>query len=189
MIASADTAGKPSLGWRGRRAAERLSERVSSALPGSDDRCSTGDLGEKIVARTATRRRAWPRTRQHRSRTKRPVRRSRTGTRPRTGQRRRRTRRAAGEEGPQARRESWPPRWPRKPKRLASAAKSWQQRPRKRGRSRKRRARGASELAETARDARRASWLKRRARRRPAGRCRARASRRKVKARARKRPW
>ena len=38
MIASADTAGKPSLGWRGRRAAERLSERVSSALPGSDRR-------------------------------------------------------------------------------------------------------------------------------------------------------
>jgi uncharacterized membrane protein YphA (DoxX/SURF4 family) len=37
LIASADTAGKPSLGWRGRRAAERLSERVSSALPGSDD--------------------------------------------------------------------------------------------------------------------------------------------------------
>ena len=27
MIASADTAGKPSLGWRGRRAAERISER------------------------------------------------------------------------------------------------------------------------------------------------------------------
>jgi uncharacterized membrane protein YphA (DoxX/SURF4 family) len=45
IIASADTAGKPSLGWRGRRAAERLSERVSSALPGSDD----GELGEKIV--------------------------------------------------------------------------------------------------------------------------------------------
>ena len=44
MIASADTAGKPSLGWRGRRAAERLSERVSSALPGSDD-----ELGERIV--------------------------------------------------------------------------------------------------------------------------------------------
>ena len=36
MIASADTAGKPSLGWRGRRAAERLSERVSAALPGSE---------------------------------------------------------------------------------------------------------------------------------------------------------
>jgi uncharacterized membrane protein YphA (DoxX/SURF4 family) len=44
MIASADTAGKPSLGWRGRRAAERLSERVSSALPGSDD-----EFGDKIV--------------------------------------------------------------------------------------------------------------------------------------------
>ncbi|QLL05415.1 DoxX family membrane protein [Mycobacterium vicinigordonae] len=40
IIASADTAGKPSLGWRGRRAAERLSERVS----GSDS-----EFGEKIV--------------------------------------------------------------------------------------------------------------------------------------------
>jgi uncharacterized membrane protein YphA (DoxX/SURF4 family) len=51
MIASADTAGKPSLGWRGRRAAERLSERVSSALPGSDDAfdADLGELGEKIV--------------------------------------------------------------------------------------------------------------------------------------------
>jgi uncharacterized membrane protein YphA (DoxX/SURF4 family) len=51
MIASADTAGKPSLGWRGRRAAERLSERVSSALPGSQDTLETdfGELGEKIV--------------------------------------------------------------------------------------------------------------------------------------------
>ena len=51
MIASADTAGKPSLGWRGRRAAERLSERVSSALPGSDDGFDAdfGELGEKIV--------------------------------------------------------------------------------------------------------------------------------------------
>ena len=47
MIASADTAGKPSLGWRGRRAAERLSERVSSALPGSDD--TFDELGERIV--------------------------------------------------------------------------------------------------------------------------------------------
>jgi uncharacterized membrane protein YphA (DoxX/SURF4 family) len=51
MIASADTAGKPSLGWRGRRAAERLSERVSSALPGSQDTLDTdfGELGEKIA--------------------------------------------------------------------------------------------------------------------------------------------
>jgi uncharacterized membrane protein YphA (DoxX/SURF4 family) len=48
LIASADTAGKPSLGWRGRRAAERLSERVSSALPGSDDADFT-ELGNKIV--------------------------------------------------------------------------------------------------------------------------------------------
>jgi uncharacterized membrane protein YphA (DoxX/SURF4 family) len=51
MIASADTAGKPSLGWRGRRAAERLSDRVSSALPGSDDvfDADFGDLGERIA--------------------------------------------------------------------------------------------------------------------------------------------
>ena len=48
LIASADTAGKPSLGWRGRRAAERLSERVSSALPGSDD-SDFAELGEKIA--------------------------------------------------------------------------------------------------------------------------------------------
>jgi uncharacterized membrane protein YphA (DoxX/SURF4 family) len=51
MIASADTAGKPSLGWRGRRAAERLSDRVSSALPGSDDGfdADLGELGERIA--------------------------------------------------------------------------------------------------------------------------------------------
>ncbi|CDO89082.1 DoxX subfamily protein [Mycobacterium triplex] len=52
MIASADTAGKPSLGWRGRKAAERLSDRVSSALPGSDDTlfdADFGELGERIA--------------------------------------------------------------------------------------------------------------------------------------------
>jgi uncharacterized membrane protein YphA (DoxX/SURF4 family) len=49
MIASADTAGKPSLGWRGRRAAERLSERVSSALPGSDDTLLDSEIAERIV--------------------------------------------------------------------------------------------------------------------------------------------
>lgn len=61
LIASADTAGKPSLGWRGRRAAERLSERaerlserVSSALPGSDDP-DFAELGEKIVHGLQTR--------------------------------------------------------------------------------------------------------------------------------------
>ncbi|WP_406815449.1 DoxX family membrane protein [Mycobacterium sp. M23085] len=52
LIASADTAGKPSLGWRGRRAAERLSERVSSALPGSDTSAFDADfseLGDRIA--------------------------------------------------------------------------------------------------------------------------------------------
>jgi uncharacterized membrane protein YphA (DoxX/SURF4 family) len=33
VIASADTAGKPSLGWRGRRAAEHLTEAFTAALP------------------------------------------------------------------------------------------------------------------------------------------------------------
>jgi uncharacterized membrane protein YphA (DoxX/SURF4 family)/propanediol dehydratase small subunit len=33
IIASVDTEGRPSLGWRGRRAARKLSEAVSSALP------------------------------------------------------------------------------------------------------------------------------------------------------------
>jgi uncharacterized membrane protein YphA (DoxX/SURF4 family) len=50
IIASADTAGKPSLGWRGRRAAARLSERVSAALPldGSDDSVLDSELVERI---------------------------------------------------------------------------------------------------------------------------------------------
>ncbi len=117
LIASADTAGKPSLGWRGRRAAERLSERVSSAWPGSDDSAFDADLSElgdriahglqigaergprtgqhrggarRTVRRSRTRTR--PRTRQHRSGTRRTVRRSRTRTRPRTGQHRGRPR-------------------------------------------------------------------------------------------------
>ncbi|MGB9222690.1 DoxX family membrane protein [Mycobacterium sp.] len=51
MIASADTAGKPSLGWRGRRAAERISERVSGALPGSDDGLLDSELAERIAHR------------------------------------------------------------------------------------------------------------------------------------------
>ncbi|OBF61822.1 DoxX subfamily protein [Mycobacterium sp. 852002-51971_SCH5477799-a] len=50
LIASADTAGKPSLGWRGRQAAERLSERVSSAWPGSDDSAfDASELGDRIA--------------------------------------------------------------------------------------------------------------------------------------------
>ena len=51
IIASADTAGKPSLGWRGRRAAGRLSEAVSAALPldGSDGTVLDSELGEKIA--------------------------------------------------------------------------------------------------------------------------------------------
>jgi uncharacterized membrane protein YphA (DoxX/SURF4 family) len=52
IIASADTAGKPSLGWRGRRAAGRISEAVSAALPvdgSSDGTLLDSELGERIA--------------------------------------------------------------------------------------------------------------------------------------------
>ena len=51
IIAAADTAGKPSLGWRGRRAARRISEAVSAALPldGSDDSVLDSELAERIA--------------------------------------------------------------------------------------------------------------------------------------------
>ena len=51
IIAAADTAGKPSLGWRGRQAAGRISEAVSSALPldGSDDSLLDSELADRIA--------------------------------------------------------------------------------------------------------------------------------------------
>ena len=51
IIAAADTAGKPSLGWRGRRAADRISEAVAGALPldGSDDSVLDSELAERIA--------------------------------------------------------------------------------------------------------------------------------------------
>ncbi|MGA8328122.1 MAG: DoxX family membrane protein [Mycobacterium sp.] len=51
IIAAADTAGKPSLGWRGKRAAGRISEAVTSALPlaGSDDSVFDSELAERIA--------------------------------------------------------------------------------------------------------------------------------------------
>jgi uncharacterized membrane protein YphA (DoxX/SURF4 family) len=50
MIASVDTEGKPSLGWRGRQAARRASEAVSSALPGGTPSSGAllGTVGEKV---------------------------------------------------------------------------------------------------------------------------------------------
>ncbi|CAJ1503912.1 DoxX family protein [[Mycobacterium] burgundiense] len=50
MIASADTAGKPSLGWRGRRAAAKLGDTVTSALPssGSSHALLDSELGERV---------------------------------------------------------------------------------------------------------------------------------------------
>lgn len=46
IIASADTAGKPSLGWRGRQAAGRISEAL---LDGSDGGVLDSELGEKVA--------------------------------------------------------------------------------------------------------------------------------------------
>lgn len=50
MIASVDTEGKPSLGWRGRRAAKRASEAVSAALPvgTASGGVLLGTVGEKV---------------------------------------------------------------------------------------------------------------------------------------------
>lgn len=48
IIASADTAGKPSLGWRGRRAARKVTEAVSGGLPGSSQGLLDSDLLDKV---------------------------------------------------------------------------------------------------------------------------------------------
>lgn len=47
IIASADTAGRPSLGWRGRRAARKVTEAVSERLPGSSSGVLDGELVER----------------------------------------------------------------------------------------------------------------------------------------------
>lgn len=51
MIASADTAGKPSLGWRGRRAAERVSAALAAVASdaGSGSLLHDSDLGERLA--------------------------------------------------------------------------------------------------------------------------------------------
>lgn len=48
IIASADTAGKPSLGWRGRRAAHKVSEAVAATLPGSNTALLDGEFADKV---------------------------------------------------------------------------------------------------------------------------------------------
>ncbi|MDT5326840.1 MAG: hypothetical protein QOF25_3992, partial [Mycobacterium sp.] len=51
IIASVDTEGKPSLGWRGRRAARKVSEAVATALPvgaASSGALADGALAEKV---------------------------------------------------------------------------------------------------------------------------------------------
>jgi uncharacterized membrane protein YphA (DoxX/SURF4 family) len=49
IIASVDTEGRPSLGWRGRRAARKVSERVSGVLPsGSDGALIDSELVDRV---------------------------------------------------------------------------------------------------------------------------------------------
>ncbi|WP_306362818.1 DoxX family membrane protein [Nocardia sp. CC227C] len=48
LIASADTEGKPSLGWRGRRAAQRTAAAVSAALPLAGDHSSGPAVRERL---------------------------------------------------------------------------------------------------------------------------------------------
>lgn len=51
IIASADTAGKPSLSWRGRRAARRVSQTASTALDAAGAGAVVGGLAEKVRQR------------------------------------------------------------------------------------------------------------------------------------------
>jgi uncharacterized membrane protein YphA (DoxX/SURF4 family) len=48
IIASADTAGKPSLGWRGRRAAHKVSDAVTAGVPGSSHGLLDSELLDKV---------------------------------------------------------------------------------------------------------------------------------------------
>ncbi len=48
VIAAADTAGRPSLGWRGRRAAARLTGTVAAALPSAGDSGVADRLGRRL---------------------------------------------------------------------------------------------------------------------------------------------
>lgn len=48
VIASADTAGKPSLGWRGRRAAARLGDTVAAALPAGGESDVADRVGQRL---------------------------------------------------------------------------------------------------------------------------------------------
>jgi uncharacterized membrane protein YphA (DoxX/SURF4 family) len=51
IIAAADTEGKPSLGWRGRRAAHKVSEAVTAALPvGAAGAATGGALADSALA-------------------------------------------------------------------------------------------------------------------------------------------
>ena len=50
IIAAADTEGKPSLGWRGRRAAHKVSEAVTAALPVGAGAATGGALTDSALA-------------------------------------------------------------------------------------------------------------------------------------------
>ena len=75
IIAAVDTEGKPSLGWRGRRAARKVSEAVSrrpARRCGHRRRTRRQRAGREGGPRTAGRRRTRPRTGPRRPRTRQP---------------------------------------------------------------------------------------------------------------------
>ena len=88
IIAAVDTEGKPSLGWRGRRAAHKVSEAVSrrAARRCGHRRCACRQrAGREGGPRPAGRRRTRPRTGSRRARTRRRNGRSCSRTRTRAG--------------------------------------------------------------------------------------------------------
>ena len=110
IIASADTAGKPSLGWRGRNAAARLSDSVVAALPSGAD----SDLADRVGHRLQEGLQVGRRTRARTGLRGRRTRRTAAGGRPRTQRRRggedRRKNRATAGGGPRTQRRHRPGR-------------------------------------------------------------------------------
>ena len=119
IIAAVDTEGKPSLGWRGRRAAHKVSEAVTAALPvgaATGGALADSALAEK-VGQGCARCRTRPRTRPCRARTRRGMGQLPASAPPRSP----RPRANAAPSSPR-RRGSAPPSWPKRP---ANAARNW----------------------------------------------------------------
>ena len=106
IIAAVDTEGRPSLGWRGRRAAHKVSEAVTAALPAgaaTGSALADSPIAEKVGPRPASRRRAGTRTGTRRPGARRGTGRCRPGARRGIGRCRPGTRCGTGRCRPGAR--------------------------------------------------------------------------------------